>query len=322
MRKRRDCGGKGRVEMTARHGHCVRTRRGRLPSLTLSQSLTDEGRERSVICSDGLGVELGPMLGNCVGHWGMRKKNEQEVELFVDSANVDILCTTKHWLRNGQLLFGFHNHKVARSFNRENSSNGGFSIVIRNNIKLKFGFTRGRLTIDAGVELVEKIFDAWEDSQNEIGVFCDLSKAFVCVNHKTVIRKLHYYGVTGCALDLLASYLANRYEVIWHPASGICCGCSQNFRFSKPGHSRNLRLGPRVSLRISREANEQASYQRVDGHHHHEHSQPQRSHLGIARLLGGNSVFNGRGRGGLGHRNSYSLNGKQHKKLLHQVRFL
>ncbi|GBP00810.1 hypothetical protein EVAR_67855_1 [Eumeta japonica] len=73
----------------------------------------------------------------------------------------------------------------------------------------KFGFTRGRSTIDAGVELVEKIFEAWEDSRNAIGVFCDLSKAFDCVNHETLIRKLHHYGVTGRALDLLASYLTN-----------------------------------------------------------------------------------------------------------------
>ncbi|GBP30893.1 hypothetical protein EVAR_28531_1 [Eumeta japonica] len=32
---------------------------------------------------------------------GMRNK-ELEVELFVDNANIDILCITEHWLRNGQ----------------------------------------------------------------------------------------------------------------------------------------------------------------------------------------------------------------------------
>ncbi|GBP10621.1 hypothetical protein EVAR_76438_1 [Eumeta japonica] len=80
--------------------------------------------------------------------------------------------------------------------------------------KKQFGFTLGRSTIDAGVELVEKIFKAWEDSQYAIGMFCDLSKMFGCVNHETLIRKLHHHGVTGHALDVLPSYLTNRVQKI------------------------------------------------------------------------------------------------------------
>ncbi|GBP68765.1 hypothetical protein EVAR_83497_1 [Eumeta japonica] len=40
------------------------------------------------------------------------------------------------------------------------------------------GFTKGRSTTEAGVELIQQIFGAWEDSRDAIGVFCDLSKAF------------------------------------------------------------------------------------------------------------------------------------------------
>ncbi|GBP77390.1 hypothetical protein EVAR_90613_1 [Eumeta japonica] len=47
------------------------------------------------------------------------------------------------------------------------------------------------------VELIQQTFDVWEDSQNAIGVFCDLSKTFYCIHHGILIRKLHYYGVTG-----------------------------------------------------------------------------------------------------------------------------
>ncbi|GBP11876.1 Probable RNA-directed DNA polymerase from transposon BS [Eumeta japonica] len=80
--------------------------------------------------------------------------------------------------------------------------------------KKQFGFTRGRSTINAGVELIGKFFEAWEDSRNAIGVFYDVSKTFVCVNHETLIKELHHYGVMGRALDLRALYLTNRVQKV------------------------------------------------------------------------------------------------------------
>lgn len=76
----------------------------------------------------------------------------------------------------------------------------------------QFGFTRGRSTTDAAVELTKHIFDAWEESRDALGIFCDLSKAFDCVCHEILIRKLHYYGVRGSALSLLKSYLYGRIQ--------------------------------------------------------------------------------------------------------------
>lgn len=80
--------------------------------------------------------------------------------------------------------------------------------------KHQFGFTKGRSTLDAGVELIRHIFDAWEDSHDAIGVFCDLSKAFDCVDHKTLLLKLNHYGVNDRALDLLQSYLVGRVQTV------------------------------------------------------------------------------------------------------------
>ncbi|GBP63771.1 hypothetical protein EVAR_40371_1 [Eumeta japonica] len=103
------------------------------------------------------------------------------------------------------------------------------------------------------------------DSRNAIGVFCEVSKAFDCVNHETLIRKPHHYEAKGRALDLLASYLTNRIQnvdvnnmrssgsmldVVWHLALRTCCGCLPNFRFAKAGQAIRAiyEPGPHVSL--------------------------------------------------------------------------
>ena len=44
------------------------------------------------------------------------------------------------------------------------------------------------------------------------GIFCDLQKAFDCVNHDTLLEKMKYYGITGTAHKLIQSYLGNRYQ--------------------------------------------------------------------------------------------------------------
>lgn len=76
----------------------------------------------------------------------------------------------------------------------------------------QFGFTRGRSTTDAGVELFTSIVNAWEESRDALGVFCDLSKAFDCVHHDTLTRKLSHYGIKNTALKLLSSYLSDRTQ--------------------------------------------------------------------------------------------------------------
>lgn len=76
----------------------------------------------------------------------------------------------------------------------------------------QFGFTEGKSTTDAGVKLLECIFDAWENNKDAIGVFCDLSKAFDCVKHNILISKLEHYGVRDKANKLLISYLTGRNQ--------------------------------------------------------------------------------------------------------------
>jgi hypothetical protein len=76
----------------------------------------------------------------------------------------------------------------------------------------QFGFRKGRSTTDAITSLVRYIFGAMNDSHDIIGVFCDLSKAFDCVDHSTLLAKLNHYGVKDKSLDVLQSYLSNRTQ--------------------------------------------------------------------------------------------------------------
>jgi hypothetical protein len=76
----------------------------------------------------------------------------------------------------------------------------------------QFGFTKGRSTTDAGAVLLNHIFAAWEKKQDAVGIFCDLSKAFDCVDHENLKRKLCHYGIKTRALDLVSSYLSNRTQ--------------------------------------------------------------------------------------------------------------
>jgi hypothetical protein len=44
------------------------------------------------------------------------------------------------------------------------------------------------------------------------GLFCNLQKAFDCINYDILLSKMKFYGILGVANKLMESYLRNRYQ--------------------------------------------------------------------------------------------------------------
>ena len=64
--------------------------------------------------------------------------------------------------------------------------------------------------------LLTKCIDDWKvalDDKNSVGaIFMDLSKAFDCLPHSLLLAKLHAYGLSISACDLIGNYLSERYQ--------------------------------------------------------------------------------------------------------------
>jgi hypothetical protein len=46
------------------------------------------------------------------------------------------------------------------------------------------------------------------------GIVWDLEKAFDCVNHDLLMKKLKFYGIVGSVYNLNQSYLSARYQQV------------------------------------------------------------------------------------------------------------
>ena len=60
--------------------------------------------------------------------------------------------------------------------------------------------------------MINRILTGMINSLEVGGIFCDLQKAFDCVNHKILLDKLEFYGIDGKFKILIKSYLRGRYK--------------------------------------------------------------------------------------------------------------
>lgn len=76
----------------------------------------------------------------------------------------------------------------------------------------QYGFRKDTSTSDACLTLVRHITESLNNNQCILGVFIDMSQAFDCVCHNTLLSKLEKYGIRGKAIDWLKSYLSERKQ--------------------------------------------------------------------------------------------------------------
>jgi len=81
---------------------------------------------------------------------------------------------------------------------------------LNNNVilnKHQYGFRSEVSTENASYTLLNEILTAMNNKQMVGGIFCDLHKAFDCINHALLLEKMKFYGVSGKFYNLVKSYL-------------------------------------------------------------------------------------------------------------------
>lgn len=64
-------------------------------------------------------------------------------------------------------------------------------------------------------KLITHVMDILENKDTTTATFLDLTKAFDCVSHVILLKKLEVYGFRGIALQLLSSHLEGRQQSVY-----------------------------------------------------------------------------------------------------------
>ena len=104
--------------------------------------------------------------------------------------------------------------------------------------KSQYGFRKLHSTELAALEFADKIVSNLEQGKLPLAIFLDLSKAFDTIDHKILLEKLKYYGISGKAIEWFQSYLCERKQYVQYGDS------TSSMSFIKTGVPQGSILGP------------------------------------------------------------------------------
>jgi len=73
-------------------------------------------------------------------------------------------------------------------------------------VQEEFGFRQQSSTENAAFKLTDNVLKSINQKMHVGGIFCDLTKAFDCVNHEILVLKLHYYSIQGGVANWFRSW--------------------------------------------------------------------------------------------------------------------
>jgi len=79
-------------------------------------------------------------------------------------------------------------------------------------VKEQFGFRTNSSTEVAVYILINNILSSVHNKLLVGGLFCDLQRAFDCLNHEILLSNMRFYGILDIANQLIKSYLQDRYQ--------------------------------------------------------------------------------------------------------------
>lgn len=95
----------------------------------------------------------------------------------------------------------------------------------------QFGFQCNKSTNDAMFSFLYRVYTELNMGEAAAAIFCDLSKAFDCVQHEILLKKLGHYGFRGVSLEWFNSYLSGREQIVTNSTNSkklnINCGVPQ-----------------------------------------------------------------------------------------------
>ena len=78
----------------------------------------------------------------------------------------------------------------------------------------QYGFRKGKSTIQAVLDQLEFVYKNIDSGNVVISFFIDFSKAFDCIDHDILLKKLDHYGIRGIPKSWFQSYLSDRKQYV------------------------------------------------------------------------------------------------------------